>query len=135
MFGDGSLLDALPGAPPSGEEGATEPLVPAVEDLADLPMLPMLADGAATDGPAEQAAPPAPAQSLDTIIDSFPADPLSQSEAPAPSELSPESARLASRFTLIDRDAGQPDPAAVPVPPTFPERFQVSAIFAGLGTP
>jgi hypothetical protein len=140
MFGDGSLLDALSGAPlPRKEEqdlAADAPQAAAPEGAAEEPPSMLTADAPSPADPAAQAAAPHPAQSLDAIIDSFPVDPLSQADGQAPSDAQANPGFLAaSRFALIDRGADQADPASEPVPPVFPERFQVSAIFAGLGAP
>jgi hypothetical protein len=140
MFGDGSLLDALAGDPlprqgedpglaadttVSAEEAEPQPADP--ESVADEPPqteTPVAPDAAV---PAAQAAAAEAelAQSLDAIIDSFPADPASQAEEQAPPEPQADDAHGPEEAGFASDQAP---------PPTAPERFQVSAIFEGLAS-
>jgi hypothetical protein len=126
MFGDGSLLDAPADPPQRAEEdqgltsnaeasaGSAQPQPadrPQVAGADGLPPQTYAAGGPDTAGPPVQAAAPERAQPLDAIIDSFPADPQSQTAG---------------------RQAGSASDRA---PTAGPERRQVSAIFEGLESP
>src|SRR5262245_35311518 len=125
MFGDGSLLDSLAGSPPAPAE--TEDPPPAslqgtgAESQGDL--------GQPSDQPPDPAAPaplaPSPsadaAQPLDTIIDSFPAEPASGTPLDPGEEKADVS--LAESATNVST-----------APPTARLQMGISSLFDSLGS-
>lgn len=150
MFGDGSLLDALAGGQSTKEEQQHDIAETPVAEPAE-PLETAQADDA-SGAEAELQAQPQPeavpdpgvadpqepsmdgGQPLDTIIDSFPAEPASQAPEPGPADAQVDPSFLAaSRFSRLDRAAEDSTTASDQSPSVPPERFQISAIFDGLG--
>ena len=147
MFGDGSLIDALAGSPPAPEHAGSPPGPTASAQ----PATPSAAEGdvGAGHGEAAQQADPAEtaglggpgplanvAQSLDAIINSFPAEPVAGTP-PRPGEESAE-ANLAGSPTDASPAPGTAAEASEPAPNARSAiaalQMGVSSLFNSLGS-
>jgi hypothetical protein len=140
IFGDGSLLDALAGrSPPPEQEQSraaevsmqTEPVETSPANFSEPEPTTTLKPDVAAPEP-QQASSPEAAQTLDAIIDSFPAEPPSQDAVQEP-PADPGLRAVSPPFASQSQGADGADPASDRSPPADPERFEVSAIFEGLG--
>ncbi len=126
LFGDGSLVDVLAGNPDASAAGREPSDADAPAQAEDFPEEPPQPAAEAA-GP-QESPPSGDAESLDAIIDSFPDEPPQAAAEPA-SQADP-SYLAASPFSFRPAEgAGQESPPR----PGALERFQVSAIFQGLG--
>ncbi|HEX5958381.1 MAG TPA: hypothetical protein VFY92_06965 [Hyphomicrobiaceae bacterium] len=127
LFGDGSLVDVLAGDrdPSAGDQEPTH-----ADDASAQPAgVPQEPPQPTEEAPARLDAPPSSdAESLDAIIDSFPAEPPRTNTEPEPA--ADPSFLAASPFSFRPAQGESRDGA--PRQGAF-ERFQVSAIFQGLG--
>jgi hypothetical protein len=148
MFGDGSLLDAMGGAPeaaPGAENPSASP-APAADPAAPVQAgEPPSPEGETAEGHAGAPAVPGPfatvGQPLDAIIDSFPAEPVAG--APQSGQEVVESGLAAgvpcaSPVPLspvpLDAGAAASEPLSSPVPATETPQMGISSLFDSLGS-
>jgi hypothetical protein len=130
MFGDGSLLDALATPPAAPEDSQGAP---------DLPSAAVQAEGeppppgtAGSDGQGDALAAPAPfssmAQSLDAIIDSFPAEPAAGGPQPPAGDQAEAGNTAAPPIPAPDTQGNPSDPS----PNTAARQMEISSLFDSL---